>query len=99
MYFSEFFSFILKYFFIIFKFFCLKLIIYYYLTNKNNYSNKNKNVHTISGTRGSLGFGQFIKLHIATKTPSNVIKGFQAPVGGIFKIFKQILPPLSMFGW
>lgn len=53
----------------------------------------------MSATSGSLGFGQFNKLHIATKTPSNVINGFQAPVGGIFKISKQILPLLSMFGW
>lgn len=59
----------------------------------------NKIVLTISGTSGSLGFGQFIKLHMATKIPSNVINGFQAPVGGIFNISKQILPRLSMFGW
>lgn len=58
-----------------------------------------ENKLTISGTSGSLGLGQHIKLHIATKTPSNVINGFQAPVGGIFKISKQILPLTSMFGW
>jgi len=49
-------------------------------------------------TSGSLGFGQFIKLHMATNTPSIVINGFHAPDGGIFKMSKQILPPLSMFG-
>lgn len=52
----------------------------------------------MSSTSGSFGLGQLIKLHIATKTPSNVINGFQVPVGGIFKISKQILPLLSMFG-
>lgn len=56
------------------------------------------NVHTMSSTSGSLGFGQFIKLHMATNTPSMFINGFHAPDGGIFKMSKQILPPLSMFG-
>jgi len=48
---------------------------------------------------GSSGLGCDISNSIEVKTVDMLREGRQTPLGGMHKVSKQILPPLSMLGW
>ena len=54
---------------------------------------------TISVTSPSSGLGSESKRRIVDRSVETFNDGFQHPLGGMFNVSRQILPPESMFGW